>query len=152
MSTTATVERLVVRRRIAASAEALFDAWLDPKALAVWMRPGGASRSTATVDARVGGRFEIVMHTPGGAVAHRGAYETIDRPRRLVFTWNSVHAGDGDSRVTVEFQPEGGATEVVITHERLPDAEAVGKHRGGWTEVLAHLDGFALGRTSELPR
>ncbi|MEO8487529.1 MAG: SRPBCC domain-containing protein [Betaproteobacteria bacterium] len=143
MNPIATVEPLVVRRRIAASAEAVFDAWLDPKALAVWMRPGAATRSTATVDARIGGRYEIVMHMPGGSVPHHGVYEAIERPRRLVFTWNSPHAGDHDSRVTVEFHSQAGATEVVITHEHLPDGDAVGKHRGGWTEVLARLDAFA---------
>ncbi|CAG0993460.1 hypothetical protein BURK1_02396 [Burkholderiales bacterium] len=134
-----TAERVVVRREIAASAEAIFDAWLDPKALAVWMRPGTAAPTTATVDARVGGRYEIVMHTASGPVAHRGAYTLVDRPRRLAFTWNSPHAGDRNSLVTVDFLPRAGATEVVVTHEHLPDAVAAGKHRAGWTEVLEQL-------------
>jgi len=139
-------EQVIVRREIAASPEAIFDAWLDPQALATWMRPGHAERTTASVDARVGGRFEIVMHTAGGPIAHRGAYAEIDRPRRLAFTWNSVHAGEGNSLVTVEFLARPGATEVVVTHERLPDDMAAGKHRGGWTEILGHLSTYLSAR------
>jgi len=37
---------VVVRRTITASAEDLFDAWLDPEALAIWMRPGSGIHNT----------------------------------------------------------------------------------------------------------
>ena len=85
-----------------------------------------------------GGVFEIVMHPESGPVRHTGIYQTIDAPHCLAFTWNSPHAGQHDSLVTVEFRPDGKATEVVVTHERLPEAAQAG-HVGGWTEILASL-------------
>ena len=112
---------VVVRRTIAATAEELFDAWLDPEALAEWMRPGTIQRTEARVDPRVGGQYEIVMHGDADPIPHRGVYRVIDRPRRLVFTWNSPYAGANDSLVTVDFRLSGKGTEVVITHERLPE-------------------------------
>ncbi len=133
------VPRVIVRREIAAPAQELFDAWLDPASLAIWMRPHSISRTTTKVDPRVGGNFEIVMHAASGPIPHRGTYREIDRPRRLVFTWNSPSAGQGDSLVTVEFHPARGATEIVITHEKLPSAEMAKAHEGGWSEILGVL-------------
>jgi uncharacterized protein YndB with AHSA1/START domain len=140
MTAVANVPTVIVKRRIAAPAQQIFDAWLDPGALAEWMRPCSSStkHSDVKVDARVGGAFEIVMHVPSGPVRHTGVYQTIDAPRRLVFTWNSPHAGQSDSLVTVDFLTDGKATEIVITHERLPEA-AVKGHTGGWTEILESL-------------
>ena len=140
MSTIAVVDKLVVRRTIAASAKDVFDAWIDARALAAWMTPISDRASDVTVDARVGGKFEIVMHSDTGTVPHRGVYEVIDRPRRLVFTWNSPFAGDHGSRVTVDFHPNAGGTEVVVTHEKLPTELAVGQHREGWALCLAGLE------------
>ena len=150
MSAVANVPTVTVKRRIAASAQELFDAWLDPSALAQWFRPhsSGSTLSTVTIDARVGGGFDIVMHIPsrrcaeGGATGparHFGTYQTIDAPRRLVFTWNSYHEGQPDSLVTVDFRPDGKTTEVVITHERLPEDRRDG-HAAGWTELLEMLE------------
>jgi uncharacterized protein YndB with AHSA1/START domain len=140
MSAIANVPTVTVKRKIAAPAKKIFAAWLDPAALAEWMRPcsSGTMRSDVQVDARVGGAFEIVMHVPSGPVRHTGVYQTIDAPRRLVFTWNSPHAGRHDSLVTVDFLPDGQATEVVITHERLPEAARAG-HEAGWTEIIESL-------------
>ena len=140
MTAVASVPTITVKRKIAAPAQQVFDAWLNPAAMAEWMRPcsSGAMKSTIKVDAREGGAFEIVMHVPSGPVRHTGVYQTIDAPRCLVFTWNSVHAGQHDSLVTVEFRPDGHATEVIVTHERLPEAAQAG-HIGGWTEILASL-------------
>ena len=139
MNAVMNVPKLVVRREIRASAEELFDAWLDPQALVEFMRPGPTQKTTVTVDPRVGGRFEIVMHTPGGEVAHTGTYRRIERPRTLVFTWNSQYAGNTDSLVTVEFRAGRGTTEIVLTHEGLPSEEMVKAHTGGWTDILANM-------------
>lgn len=136
MNDASDVPTVVIRREIAAPADELFDAWLDAESLAVWMRPQRIPRTTTKVDPRVGGHFEIIMHAETGPIPHTGTYKVIDRPRRLVFTWNSPYAGQGDSLVTVEFRPARGATEIVLTHERLPSAEMAKAHEGGWSEIL----------------
>jgi uncharacterized protein YndB with AHSA1/START domain len=129
---------VVVRRTIAASAEDLFDAWLDPEALAIWMRPGGIKKTVAKVDARVGGRYEIVMQ--GDATfPHTGEYRVIDRPRQLVFTWISSGTEHHESLVTVDFVSAGKRTEVVVTHEQLPSSQRT-SHTNGWSSALEHLD------------
>ncbi len=80
---------VVVRRTIAASAEDLFDAWLDPEAMVQWMRPNKVRRTQVRVEPCVGGSYEILMLIDSGNVTHSGVYRVIDRPRRLVFTWIS---------------------------------------------------------------
>jgi uncharacterized protein YndB with AHSA1/START domain len=139
MNTPLASAAVVVRRTIAASAEDIFDCWLDPEALAAWMRPGTIRSTVAKVEPRVGGRYEIVMQGEQGAIPHSGEYRVIDRPRRLVFTWRSPYAGPAETLVTVDFLRAGKGTEVVVTHEQLP-AEARESHSRGWTSGLEHLD------------
>jgi uncharacterized protein YndB with AHSA1/START domain len=139
MNAIAHVPTVRVSREIAAPATELFDAWLDPEKLSRWMRPFDTTRSDVRLDPRVGGEFEIVMHTPKGAVPHTGSYQEITRPRRIVFTWNSPFAGDRGSLVTVDFNARGGGTEIVITHERLPSEEMVQAHSGGWSSILERI-------------
>jgi uncharacterized protein YndB with AHSA1/START domain len=139
MNAVAQVSTVKVRREIAAPPAELFDAWLDAGKLAAWMRPFDTIRSDVKLDPRVGGEFEVVMHTPKGAVPHTGSYQEITRPRRIVFTWNSPFAGDQGSLVTVDFNAKGRGTEVVITHERLPSEEMVKAHSGGWGSILDRI-------------
>lgn len=139
MTVTVAPPILIVRRRIAASAAELFEAWLDPTALAQWMRPGTVHCTTAHVDARVGGRYEVIMEVDTRVVPHRGEYIVIDPPRRLVFTWNSPHTGERDTLVEVDFLAAGADTEVVVTHQQLPEAERAG-HEQGWSSALEKLD------------
>ena len=129
---------VVVRRTIAASAEELFDAWLDPHALATWMRPGTV-RSVAKVEPHEGGSYEITMFGQSGPIVHRGVYRQIDRPKRLVFTWASPGTELRDTLVTVDFMPVDTLTEVVVTHEELPES-AKPSHRNGWTRGLENLE------------
>ena len=130
---------VVVRRTIAASAEDLFDAWLDPEALAQWMRPGTIQSTVARVEPRVGGSYEITMQAASGPILHKGVYRFIDRPRRLVFTWITAFTENQETLVTVDFIRLGQRTEVVVTHEQLPESARPSHHKG-WTSGLEHLD------------
>ncbi len=133
---------VTVRREIAASAEVLFDAWLDAGSLGSWLKPGRWQRSRVETDPRVGGTFRIVMVDDESSMLHTGTYREIDRPRRLVFTWSSPATEFRDSVVTVTFRPlPTGATVVEIHQVGLPDEEAQAGHRRGWSEILEALEG-----------
>jgi uncharacterized protein YndB with AHSA1/START domain len=138
---------ITVVRRIAAPPERLFDAWLDPVSHATGLVPLAATRTIATVDARVGGAFTIAMHEDAGTFVHSGVFTGIDRPRRLAFTWRSDATHHLDTQVTVAFTVDGEATVVEVRHESLPDALAGEQHDAGWTDTLRHLALFVGGPT-----
>lgn len=143
--TAASQRSLTVQRDIDASPEELFDAWLDPESLAVWMKGADFIKaSTARVDPRVGGEYRIVMQAADRAYVHSGTYRTIDRPRTLSFTWTSDATQHQPTLVTVEFRPKGAMTRIVLTHEQLPEHE-IEDHRKGWTWVLELLNEHMTG-------
>lgn len=134
--------QLTVRREISAGADELFDAFLDPESLSDIMHPGSDRRADVTNDARVGGAFEINMHANGQIVQHTGEYREIDRPRKLVFTWNSKSTNHQETVVTIHFHPIPGKetrTEVILTQVLLPESQIKG-HIGGWTRIIELLD------------
>lgn len=139
---------LRVVRRLPASPEEVFDAWIDVDSLREWMCPGTSHVSAAEVDPRVGGRFRIVMSNDAGDTEHSGEYRELCRPERLVFTWISTNTLDRETLVTVELRLIGQETELTLTHQRLPDAEARRKHEGGWTAIVAKLAAH-LGKGTE---
>jgi uncharacterized protein YndB with AHSA1/START domain len=130
---------LTVRREIRASAERLFDAWLDPASVARWMCPGDIERADAQIDPKVDGQFRIVMHGKETLHVHTGTYRVIDRPRRLVFTWASSATRQIETLVTVEFHVRAATTEVVLTQEDLPDEVSFQQHAEGWGQILELL-------------
>lgn len=132
---------LTVRREIAASAEVLFDAWLDADSLGTWLRPDGIRETRAETDPREGGEFRIVMVQDEAELLHSGMYREIDRPRRLVFTWSSHATKFRDSLVTVTFEPSSEGSTVVEIHQvGLPDEESRASHDAGWSGCLRGLD------------
>ena len=72
--------------------------------------------------------------------AHYCRYLRVERPRLLEFTWMSEATRGLESRVTVEMTPSRGATDLVLTHNGLPDDEMGRGHEEGWkhfTGILA---------------
>lgn len=138
--TTATELKLETSRVIAASPEALYDAWLDPSMLAKFMMPApDMSVPEVKADAREGGRFLIVMHAGGQDLPHEGTYKTLDRPNRLAFTWESPMSPVDDSTVTIDFDKVDGGTKVTLSHVRFPNEESRDNHEKGWGGILAKL-------------
>lgn len=132
---------LVVRRRINASREKLFAAWTQPALLVRWWGPQGVACPAAEIDLRVGGSYRIANQFPDGqTIWIGGIFEVIEPPHRLAYTWK-LESQDGPvERVTVCFEARGTATEVVVTHERIPDEAARIGHERGW---IGCLDGLA---------
>jgi uncharacterized protein YndB with AHSA1/START domain len=130
---------LKLTRHIPAPPERVFDAWLDPATLKRFMCPGRDNACLkAETDPRVGGRYDIVMSNDMGEVPHWGEYREIDRPNRLVFTWNSPHATP-DSIVTLTFAAAGAGTDMTLVHDRFPSEGSRDGHEKGWTAILALL-------------
>jgi uncharacterized protein YndB with AHSA1/START domain len=128
-----------VTRRFDASAERVFDAWLDPKNAGRWLFATATGQMVRVeIDARVGGRFIIVERRGGADVEHRGEYLNIDRPRRLVFTFGVPKYSSETTRVCVDIVPRGAGCELTLTHEGvLP--EYAERTQAGWTEILGRL-------------
>ncbi len=131
---------LVVRRRIAASAERLFEAWTTPAQLTAWWGPRGVRCVHADVDARIGGAYRIENALPDGRTLFiSGEFLAVEPPRRLVYTW-SIEPGSAEPElVTVRFEPCGEETEVVVLHERIASEAARKGHKEGWEGCLEGL-------------
>lgn len=127
-----------VAHRFTASAERVYDAFLDPA------RAGKFLFATATghivrceIDARVGGTFTIVDRRGGEDLVHTGNYLALERPRLIVFTFSVEKYSSGHSTVTIEIEPLRNGCELTLTHE-MAAAAAPFRERTeeGWRGIL----------------
>jgi len=130
-----TNDKLVIRKLIPASPEAVFDAWGDATGMREWMCPGDVISAEAQIDFRQGGAYRIVMKSPKQDHDHTGKYLEHTRPSRLRFTWNTKGVDTNETLVTVELKDRGGKTELTLTHERFPSAEMLARYKGGWSRI-----------------
>jgi uncharacterized protein YndB with AHSA1/START domain len=132
---------VMIRRRLHATREELFDAWTDAEGMRAWMCPGSILSVEVRMEPRVGGALLIVMRDANKTYEHRGEFIIVDRPAKLSFTWIAAATDQQPTLVTVEFLPiNDSETELVLTHERFPDREASEQYRGGWGQIVGRLD------------
>ena len=133
---------LRLRRLFTATPQEVFAAWTDPVGMKEWMCPEGMSVTALELEPRIGGRFRLMMRGAQSEIEHIGEYREVEPPRKLVFTWRSPATYGQETLVTVELIPHGAKTELILTHEWLPDAVALENHTWGWQSIVAKLDGY----------
>jgi uncharacterized protein YndB with AHSA1/START domain len=139
---TATAPSLTLVRRIKATPGQVFAAWTDPAVMALWLCPANCEVAAVEADARLGGRYRIVMREKSDGEIHdvSGRYEEFVADERLVFTWSWITMPERQSLVTVGIRPIEGGTELTLTHSRFADEAARDNHEEGWSSTLGKLE------------
>lgn len=119
---------------IKAPQEALYRAFTDPEALAVWLAPGDMTGKVHNFDYRVGGGYQMSVYYPSSDTTSRG--KTSDRedrytarfveltpPGRIVeaITFDSDDpAFSGEMIMEVTLEAQDGGTLVSILFKNIP--------------------------------
>ena len=144
------VTKLEVRRMFVAAREKVFEAWTQREKVEKWMCrfPRHETRFT-TSDASPGGTSVMeVKNATGETFKQSVTYRDIEPPKKLVFTWDWQKLSASGEKVdearntlvTVEFQPRGAFTEVILTHEGLATAGQREAHSKGWNGCFDGLE------------
>ncbi|UGU32519.1 SRPBCC domain-containing protein [Mycolicibacterium smegmatis] len=143
------IEARVEHRFESATAEQVFDAWLDQGDVRAWMaaalRAHGLEGDIRRVeiDPRVGGRFFFSDVRDGAEAEHWGTYQALERPKLIEFTWftSEDEEQNSTSLVRIEITPEPQGCSVVLTHKLdATFAEYREPTETGWRTMLTAVD------------
>lgn len=115
---------------IAAKAEAVWEALFNPEQTAAYWGHHNVSDWTA------GSRWCHERSDGTGTADVEGEVVEIERPARLVITWEPVNRDDAPSRVAIDIVPLGPDSRICVTHSGL--SEDAGE-RDGWPAVLSNM-------------
>ena len=121
-------------RFIKASPEAIYRAFTDPAALAVWRAPGDMTGQVHHFDYRVGGGYQMSLYYPASEEIQRGKtagredrysarFVDLTPPSRIIeaITFDSPDpAFQGEMIMDVTLEAEAGGTNVTIAFKNLP--------------------------------
>jgi uncharacterized protein YndB with AHSA1/START domain len=121
-----------------ASPEAVFDAWLDPRAREQWYAHHPDDEVHAETDLRVGGAWSVDFGRPGQRYREHGVFLELDPPHRVVYsmTFTSPDGRSFETTTTVELVERDGKTELTLLDAGYPDVETRRRHERGWPGFL----------------
>ena len=133
-----------VSRHFAATAERVFDAWMDPSIAGKFLFATATGQVVRTeIDGRVGGVFTIVERRRGEDIPHTGQYLELTRPRRIAFTLTVPKFAEDAALIptdiiTVDLQPLPSGCDLNLTHDRPASAatEAADQAEERWAGML----------------
>jgi uncharacterized protein YndB with AHSA1/START domain len=142
---------LTIQRTIRAPRERVYEAFLDPAALARWFGPDGFQTDTHEMDVRTGGLWRFTMTGPDGTVFPNWVeYLELTPPQRIVWDQGEEVGGEAWFRTTITFDEVDDGTQVVLqtvfpTREaRDKNVEASGAVEGG-KQTLRRLATYVEG-------
>ena len=129
-----------VTHHFSASASEVYDAWLDASRAGRWLfaTPTGTMKSVE-IDARVGGKFQIIETRGGKDATHVGEFFALDRPKRLAFSFGVDPNTPPTTRVTLDIAPTKTGCDVTLSHDGVA-ADYVDRTAAGWAMILDSLD------------
>ncbi len=137
-----------VTHRFKATPEQVYDAWLNPAQVRLWITAALKGFGLAgdiqriEIDAQVGGKFFFSDLRDGIEARHWGTYLELDRPRKIVFTWIIDESAEADpSVVTLTIDAEPNGCVATIVHEM--DAkwiEYISQTEKGWSGMLHAIE------------
>ena len=131
-----------LHRVLAAPAERVYRAFLDPAALSKWLPPDGFTGTVHELDARVGGKYRMSFTnlTSGNGHSFGGTYLELVPGQRIVHDDRFDDPNlPGKMVTTIELRDVSGLTEMNIVQEGIPDAIPVEQCYLGWQQSLAQL-------------
>ncbi len=132
-----------VVRRLKASPEKVYAAITQVDHVLRWWGPEAGPAVSAKIDLRPGGRYSVVFRLLDGSEHNpTGVYREVVPNEKLVFTWEWPNRPDWESLVTIRLRPIDIGTELTLTHERLPNDDAVKSHRAGWSGWVGELETY----------
>ena len=140
-----------ISRIINAPRARVYDALLDPAAVARWKVPAGMRCDVHEFDAREGGAIRVSLtyeapdragKTHGRTDTYRGRFVTLV-PGELVIEADEFETDDpalrGEMTITIRLSDAPAGTELVAVHDGLPDGVAPADNELGWREALTRL-------------
>ncbi|OZB91360.1 SRPBCC domain-containing protein [Paenibacillus sp. XY044] len=115
---------LTMKRRFDSTVERVFDAWVNPEMMGKWLFNPDENANTVKNNFRVGGSYSIIDPKGGEAT---GEYLEIDRPFKLVFTFQIPQYSETIDRITIILDRLDDGCEMSFTQE------IVVPHEEGWT-------------------
>lgn len=147
-------ETLKVSHQYSYTPQQVFAAWTNKDALGQWFGPHSHRCQVEEYDFRQGGRYQIRM-IPISTDSDCGGDTTTDsvcagefvkiRPDKqivMTFTWIENGGDIGNTLITVDFIEKNNGTELMLTHERLPNEAMRQAHQSGWQGTLVSLDTY----------
>ena len=131
-----------LHRVFAAPPERVYEAFIDPAAMAKWLPPNGFTGKVDHMDARVGGSYHMSFtnFSTGNSHSFGGEYLELVPGERIVNTDKFDDPNmPGEMKNTVTFKKVSVGTELNIVQEGIPEAIPAEACYLGWQESLALL-------------
>ncbi len=142
-------DTLLITRHFKAAPARVFAAFTEKPLMQAWFGPESHTCPSCEVDARVGGKYRIEIHSAAGRVdIVTGEFREIAPPERLVFTWGWLKGTDRspETLVTITLRPRDGGVDLTLEQTGFATREDRDGHAVGWASSFNDLEAMLAGR------